>query len=82
MEVLDFSVFITDGRLTESAFFEKVDQFDWDAFRDKAVLVRGCKTAIIPPWAFMAVASRLAQVARRVQFGSEHSPVTVFTRPT
>ncbi len=81
METLDFSVFMTGDKVTESDFFEKVNRFEWDKFRDKAVLVRGCRTAIIPPWAFMAVASRLAQTARRVRYGSEHSSVTVFAAP-
>jgi hypothetical protein len=80
MEILDFAVFMTDGKLTESDFFEKVNEFDWEGFRDKPVLVRGCGTAIVPPWAFMVVASRLAQVAKRVRYGSEHSSVTVFSR--
>ena len=80
MEIIDFSSFVTDDRVTESEFFEKVGRFDWEALRDKSVLVRGCGTAIIPPWAFMVVASRLAQVARRVRYGSEHSSITIFTQ--
>lgn len=68
------------GRITEASFFEKIDRFDWTTFKDKIVLVRGCETAIIPPWALMVVAARLAGVARRIQYGNEHSSVKVYRR--
>ncbi len=78
MEILEFSAFMTGGKVIEADFFEKLDRFAWDRYRGKSVLVRGCGTAIVPPWAFMAVASRLAQTAKRIRYGSEHSSVTVF----
>jgi hypothetical protein len=78
MEILEFSAFMTGDKVIESDFFDKINRFEWDRFRGKSVLVRGCGTAIVPPWAFMVVASRLAHTARRVRYGSEHSSVTVF----
>jgi len=81
MEILDLSIFMTGGMVTESDFFAKINGFDWEKFRGKSVLVRGCGTAIVPPWAFMVVASRLAQTARRVRYGSEHSSVAVYAAP-
>ncbi len=80
MDILDMAVFIDQGIVAESAFFDKVEKFNWEAYRDKRVLVKGCGTTIIPPWAFMIVASRLAVVARRVRYGNEHSSVTIFSR--
>ena len=81
MEVLDISDFMEDGRVKEASFFERIDTFDWPIYKDKVVLIRGCETAIIPPWALMVVAARLAGVARRIQYGNEHSSVKVFRRP-
>ncbi len=80
MDIVDMSVFLEDGIVTESAFFEKVDKFDWNAYRDKRVLVKGCGTTIIPPWAFMVVAARLADVAKRVRYGNEHFSTPIFSR--
>lgn len=80
MDIVDMSVFIEDGIVAEAAFFEKVDKFDWNAYRDKRVLVKGCGTTIIPPWAFMVVAARLAGVAKRVLYGNEHFSIPIFSR--
>lgn len=80
MEILDITRFIDDGIIREAAFFEKVDAFDWTAYRDKRVLVKGCGTTIVPPWAFMVVAARLSDVARVVKYGNEHSAVPIFRR--
>jgi hypothetical protein len=68
------------GIISETAFFEKVDKFDWEQYRNQRVLVKGCGTTIIPPWAFMTVAARLAGVAKKVRYGNEHSSITVFSR--
>jgi hypothetical protein len=80
VDILDITRFTDDGMIREAAFFDKVDAFDWDVYRDKRVLVKGCGTTIIPPWAFMVVAARLSEVARVVKYGNEHSAVPVFRR--
>lgn len=80
MEILDLAVFIENGMVTETAFFEQVESHDWSQYQDRRVLVKGCGTTIVPPWAFMVVASRLASVAKVVRYGNEHSSVSVFRR--
>ncbi len=80
MDILDLTAFMENGIITETAFFEKVESFNWEQYRDRSVLVKGCGTTIIPPWAFMTVAARLAQVARRVHYGNEHTSVSIFSR--
>lgn len=81
MVLLDMATFLEGGIISESAFFEKVDKFDWEQYRNQRVLVKGCGTTIIPPWAFMTVAAKLAGVAKKVRYGNEHSSVPIFTRP-
>lgn len=80
MVILDMHTFLDDGMATEAGFIDKVAAFDWESLRDKVVLVKGCGTAIIPPWAFMAVTARLTEVARRISYGNEHSAIPIFTR--
>ncbi len=80
MELLDMTVFVDGGIISESTFYEKVDKFDWEKYRDQRVLVKGCGTTIIPPWAFMTVAARLAGVAKKVRYGNEHSSIVIFSR--
>jgi hypothetical protein len=80
VEIVNLAEFLDNGIVTESVFFDKIESFDWEALRDKPVLVRGCDTAILPPWVFMTVAARLAGVAKRVRYGNEHSSIAVYSR--
>ena len=82
MDILDLTAFMDNGIITETSFFNKAESFNWEQYRDRSVLVKGCGTTIIPPWAFMTVAARLAQVARRVLYGNEHTSVSIFSRST
>lgn len=80
MVILDMHTFMDDDLATETGLFDKVAAFDWDSLRGKAVLVKGCGTAIIPPWAFMIITARLTEVARQISYGNEHSAIPIFTR--
>lgn len=80
MVILDMHTFLDDGMVTETGFADKVAAFNWESLRDKAVLVKGCGTAIIPPWAFMIITARLTEVARTISYGNEHSAIPIFTR--
>lgn len=70
--------FLSNGVFLEAIFLEKADGYDWEECRDKQVLVRGCNSAIIPPWAFMYLTGKLAPIARSVRFGNEHDNIVVF----
>ncbi len=78
--IVDMHSFLENGVIAEADFLDRVARYDWESLRDKIVLVKGCGTAIIPPWAFMVVTARLAEVARRIQYGNEHSSIPIFTR--
>jgi hypothetical protein len=76
-EIIDPTEFLVDGVLRQNDFLSAVESYDWQRFRDKKVLVRGCSSAIIPPWVFMIISARLARVARSVRFGNEHDHIVV-----
>ncbi|MFH1699561.1 MAG: DUF2480 family protein [Candidatus Zixiibacteriota bacterium] len=78
MKILEMSQFLDGGIITESGFFDRLANFDWDLYRHERVLVKGCGTTAIPPWAFMAVASRLTDIAKTVKYGNEHSSIQIF----
>jgi len=59
---------------------ENIAAFDWSRYEFKSVLVKGCNTAIIPPWALMAITARLIPQAKSIRFGNEHDNVVVFRR--
>ena len=80
MKILDMTTFMQDGLIREVAFYEKVEAHDWETYRDQRVLIKGCGTTVIPPWAFMVVTAQLAHIAKSIRYGNEHSSVPIFSR--
>ncbi len=76
-EIIDPKEFLTDGVLFEDAFLAAAGRIDWESYRGKKVLVRGCGSALIPPWVFMYITGKLAGVAKSVRYGNEHDHIVV-----
>ncbi|HEY8928253.1 MAG TPA: DUF2480 family protein [Mucilaginibacter sp.] len=55
--------------LKEKDFREFVKGHDWSAYQDKYVAVTCTADAIVPAWAYMLLANRLAPYAKEVVFG-------------
>jgi len=62
----------------EDAFIETVEKFDFSQYKDKNMLIRGCSSAIVPPWAFMLLTGKLTSIAKTIRFGNEHDNIVVF----
>ena len=77
-EIIDPKEFMQNGVLFEDAFLAMAEKFDWESFRGKKVLVRGCGSTIIPPWVFMYITARLVGVAKSIRYGNEHDHLVVF----
>lgn len=80
MPLFDLETFSENGILREASLREAFARHDWEQYRDKAVHVRGCGSILVPTWAYLMTAAHLAQVARKITFGEEQSPMPVFTR--
>lgn len=81
MLVVDPQEFLKDPVFRETDFLSSVEEFDWEPFREKVVLVRGCASTVIPPWVYMYITGKLAGRARTVRFGNEHDNIVVYRRP-
>jgi Protein of unknown function (DUF2480) len=55
--------------LREKDFREFVKTHDWSQYQDKNVGITCTADAIVPAWAYMLIANRLASYAREVVFG-------------
>jgi len=80
-EILDPRDFLNGEPFSEKGFLERASAHDWGSHRDRQVLVRGCDSIIIPPWAYMLMAARLAPYAKTIRFGNEHENILVNRRP-
>ncbi len=63
--------------LREKDFREFVKTHDWAQYDGKNVAVTCTADAIVPAWAYMLLANRLAPYAREVVFGNEEVLETV-----
>ena len=63
--------------LREKDFREFVKAHDWSQYDGKNVAVTCTADAIVPAWAYMLLANRLAPYAREVVFGNEEVLETV-----
>jgi len=77
-EILDPIDLLTENIFFEDKFIEKVENFDWDKFQNKKVLVRGCSSSLIPPWAYMVITSKLMKKAHSIRYGNEHDNIVVY----
>ncbi|UCG63060.1 MAG: DUF2480 family protein [Candidatus Zixiibacteriota bacterium] len=55
-----------------------VERRDWSPFKGKRVLVRGCSSTFLPPWALMHLTAKLIPHARSIYYGNEHDNVAVY----
>ena len=77
-EILDPTDFLTNGALFEEQFYRKVNDYDWERFRNKRVLIRGCASKMIPPWVYMFFVGKLADLSKLVYYGSEEDKIVVY----
>lgn len=69
--VLDISIWLMDGIiLREKEFRQHLKDHDWSPYKDAFVAIHCATDAILPGWAFMLVAIRLNEVARKTVVGS------------
>ncbi len=78
MEVIDIEQMCEGGIFREKVFREKVSGIDWKQYAGKEVLVKGCGNIPIPTWAYMVVASLVAEKANKVLYGEKAKPISVF----
>jgi len=80
MPRFDFDNFAEGGVIREKTLREAFDRIDWETYRDKSVHIQGCASVVIPTWAYLMAATRLALVARKITFGEDSNPMPIFLR--
>ena len=80
MPQFDLESFAENGILREQSVRDAFDRYDWEQYCGKTVHVRGCGQIVVPTWAYLMTAAYLSQVARRITFGEEQSPMAIFAR--
>ena len=76
--VVEPAQFLRSPMFRQDEFLDGLGVHDWEQYRGKKVLVRGCGDLVTPPWAFMAITARLVAVAGSVRYGNEHDNIVVY----
>jgi hypothetical protein len=69
--VFDISKWLFEGLiLREKDFREKVEQYDWNLFKDCYVALTCSTDAIIPSWAYLLIATKMSPFTKKVVVGN------------
>lgn len=73
-------VFGNLSELESQLFYNALSQIDWEKFRDKKMIIRGCSKVEVPLSAYVEVTNRLRSVANSIMFGEPCSTVPLFKK--
>ncbi|TAF33472.1 MAG: DUF2480 family protein [Cytophagales bacterium] len=68
------------AELESHLYAEVLSKIDWEFYRDKKVVIKGCSKFPVPHWAYVEVSVRLAPIAKLIMFGEACSSVPVYKK--
>ena len=77
MEKIELDDFLTDGILKEKGFRDQVEQIDWNCYKNKKVLIKGCTSVPVPIWSYLIITAKLTKIAKTIYFGEPCSAVEI-----
>jgi len=82
MSLLKFPLddIIGDGIVREAEFRKKLNDFDYEPYRDQAVLIPWLHGEELPIWVYLMTVAKLTPIAAVLSFGESCSPVTLSQR--
>ena len=80
MDTIFLDDFLDGGILKEKPFLSKINELDWNQYKDKKVLIKGCTDVPVPTWAYLIITAQLAQNAKRIYFGELRSAIKIFVK--
>ena len=70
-----------EADLLRDFFLHALEHEDFEAYRDRIVVVKGCGSRVVPTSAYLDAMQRLQRVARKVMYGEPCSSVPLWRRP-
>ncbi|MBM3442091.1 MAG: DUF2480 family protein [Bacteroidetes bacterium] len=70
----------TPAEMEKQLLLEEIAAYDFSAFTDQRVVVKGCGDRETPAFAFMEVTTRLAPIVKSLMYGEPCSTVPIFKR--
>ena len=80
MKTILLDDFLSDGMIKEKEFRSQIAEMDWESFRDKKVMIKGCAEVPVPTWAYLIISSHLSNYAKNIYFGEPCSAIQIYSR--
>ena len=66
--------------LESQLFYDALSKIDWENYRDKKMIIKGCSKVEVPLSAYVEVTNRLRSIASSIMFGEPCSTVPLFKK--
>ena len=77
MQTIQLDDFLVNGIIKEKSFRELVENFNWEKFTNKKVIIKGCSGAPIPTWAYLIITAKLTKYGSKIYFGEKCSAIKI-----
>jgi hypothetical protein len=64
--------------LETALYFEALAKLDYEEFKDKRIIVKGCSKYDVPAAAYVEITNRLRPIAKSIMYGEACSTVPVY----
>jgi hypothetical protein len=71
----------SEEEFLKAHFVRAIGALDYETYRDKRIVVKGCSDKPVPPVAYLEITRRLRPVARSIMYGEPCSTVPIFKQP-
>ena len=78
----DYEKEISKLRTEVKDFRIKIQEIDWDIYKDKKVLIKGCTSVPVPIWSYLIITARLSHKAKQIYFGEPCAAVDIYKNST
>jgi len=80
METILLDDFLDNGIIREKSFRKMVTVINYDLYKNKKVIIKGCAGVVVPTWAYLILVSHIAQVADKIYYGEPRNAVKIFDK--
>ena len=77
MDTIYLDDFFDQGIIKEKKFREKIDATNWEKYKNKKVLIKGCAKSPVPTWAYLIITAKLTCYAKNIYFGEPCSAIKI-----
>ena len=80
MKTIRLDNFLSDGMIKEKEFRAQIKTIDWESFRNKKVMIKGCASVPVPTWAYLIIASHLSNYAKDIYFCEPCAAIQIYRK--